>query len=415
MNTDPSCRFCDSPLTHVMCDLGSSPLANSYPAPIDAARGERHYPLRALVCDECLLVQLESYETPEAIFSDYPYFSSISSSWCDHARRYCEMMIRRFGLDAETQIVEIASNDGYLLRNFQQAGMHVLGIEPAANVAREAWRNHRIPSLIRFFNLETAREIVARGRSADLLLGNNVLAHVPDINSFVAGIRVALKPDGVATFEFPHLMRLIDGNQFDTIYHEHFSYFSLLAVERIFASHGLFLFDVEELPTHGGSLRIFAAHDGNAVGVRMPTGRVEALKARERAAGLERMETYRAFGERSKAVKRGLLGFLIDARENGKHVVAYGAAAKGVTLLNFCGISTDLIDYAVDKSPHKQNRLVPGTRLPIHEPARVFETRPDYLLILPWNLEDEIRSEMSGIRDWDGRFLVPVPTPAVLD
>jgi SAM-dependent methyltransferase len=415
MNPDPSCRFCHTPLTHVMCDLGSSPLANSYPTPEDANRGEHHYPLKALVCSECLLVQLESYETPEAIFSDYPYFSSISSSWLDHARRYCEMMARRFGFDGDSQIVEIASNDGYLLRNFQEAGMHVLGIEPAANVAREAWRNYRIPSLIRFFNVETAQEIVARGRSADLIVGNNVLAHVPDINGFVAGIRIALKPDGVATFEFPHLMKLIDGNQFDTIYHEHFSYFSLLAVERIFARHGLTVFDVEEIPTHGGSLRIFVAHEESADGMRTPTGRVEALKARENSFGLERPETYEAFSERVNATKRSILGFLIEARESGRSVVAYGAAAKGVTLLNFCGAGNDLIDYAVDKSPHKQNRLVPGTGLSIHEPARIFETQPDYLLILPWNLSDEIRIEMAGIREWNGRFVVPIPTATVLD
>jgi SAM-dependent methyltransferase len=398
-----------------MCDLGSSPLANSYPTPADANRGERHYPLRALVCSRCLLVQLESYETPEAIFSDYPYFSSISSSWLDHARRYCEMMIRRFGFDDESQIVEIASNDGYLLRNFLEAGMHVLGIEPAANVAREAWRNHRIPSLIRFFNIETAQEIVARGRSADLMIGNNVLAHVPDINGFVAGTRIALKPDGVATFEFPHLMKLIEGNQFDTIYHEHFSYLSLMAVELIFARHGLVLFDVEEIPTHGGSLRIFVTHQGSADGARTPTGRVGALKERETTFGLDQPEAYEAFGERVNAAKRSILGFLMNAQESGQSVVAYGAAAKGVTLLNFCGAGNDLIDYAVDKSPHKQNRLVPGTGIPIHEPARIFETRPDYLLILPWNLSDEIRDEMAGIRDWNGRFVVPIPTATVLD
>lgn len=415
MIRQPQCRFCDAPLTHAMCDLGMSPLANSYVPFEGPARGEMTYPLKVRVCEHCLLAQLEAFESPDAIFSDYAYFSSFSSSWVEHARRYCSMMIERFNLGTSSQVVEIASNDGYLLQHFMAEGIPVLGVEPAANVARAAWDRRKIPCLIRFFGVETAREIVARGRSADLIVGNNVLAHVPDLHDFVGGLPLALKPTGVATFEFPHLMRLIEGNQFDTIYHEHFSYLSFLAVERIFTHHGLTVFDVEELTTHGGSLRVFVRHASNADAACATTTRVEAMRRKEEEAGLTRMETYTDFAGRVATTKHRLLQFLIEAKEGGKTVAAYGAAAKGVTLLNHCGAGQDLIEYVVDKSHHKQNHYMPGLRIPIHAPDHVLRTRPDYLLILPWNLASEISTEMAVIREWGGRFVVPIPTLRVLD
>jgi len=392
-----------------MCDLGLSPLANSYVKFENVRSGEKFYPLKVWVCESCLLSQLEEFESPDAIFSDYLYFSSISTSWVEHARRYCEMMTGRFGFDASSQIVEIASNDGYLLQHFKAKGIPVLGVEPAANVAKVAWEQKQIPSVVKFFGVQTAQELVTDGRSADLLLGCNVLAHVPDINDFVGGLKVALKPAGVITFEFPHLLRLIEQNQFDTIYHEHFSYLSLLAVEKIFVHHGLTLFDVEELPTHGGSLRIFARHTENAAPVAAITPRIEAMRRAETDFGLTSMATYTAFAEKVKATKRKLLKFLIDAKDAGKSVACYGAAAKGVTMVNYCGVRDDLVDYVVDKSPYKQNHFMPGVRIPIYGPERVFETRPDYLLILPWNLRTEIAGQMAGIREWGGKFVVPIP------
>ena len=415
MTHAPECRFCAEPLTHVMCDLGMSPLANSYVSFEHSQNAEKSYPLKVWVCEKCLLSQLEGFESPDAIFSDYLYFSSFSTSWVEHARRYCEMMIERFGFNANSQIVEIASNDGYLLQHFKARGIPVLGVEPAANVAKVAWVEKGIPSVVKFFGVETAKELVTTGKTADLLLGNNVLAHVPDINDFVGGLKIALKPAGVITFEFPHLQRLIDGNQFDTIYHEHFSYLSFLAVEKVFAHHGLTLFDVEELPTHGGSLRIFARHAENNGPAFAISGRVAAMRKQETAFGLARMETYTAFGEKIKATKRKLLRFLIEAKEAGKSVVGYGAAAKGVTLVNYCGVRDDLVDYVVDKSPYKQNHYMPGVRIPIHGPEKIFETKPDYVLILPWNLQQEIRGEMAKVREWGGRFVVPIPEVMVLD
>jgi 2-polyprenyl-3-methyl-5-hydroxy-6-metoxy-1,4-benzoquinol methylase len=392
-----------------MCDLGLSPLANSYVKFENVHDGEKFYPLKVWVCEACLLSQLEEFESPDAIFSDYLYFSSFSTSWVEHARRYCEMMTGRFGFDASSQVVEIASNDGYLLQHFKAKGIPVLGVEPAANVAKVAWEQKQIPSVVKFFGVQTAQELAAGGQSADLLLGCNVLAHVPDINDFVGGLKVALKPAGVITFEFPHLLRLLKQNQFDTIYHEHFSYLSFLAVEKIFAHHGLTLFDVEELPTHGGSLRIFARHTENAAPVAAITPRVEAMRQAETDFGLTSMATYTAFAEKVKATKRKLLKFLIDAKDAGKSVACYGAAAKGVTLVNYCGVRDDLVDYVVDKSPYKQNHFMPGVRIPIYGPERVFETRPDYLLILPWNLRAEIAGQMAGIREWGGQFVVPIP------
>lgn len=411
----PGCRFCNTPLTHVLCDLRMSPLSNSYQKFENVHLGEKFYPLKVWVCDQCLLAQLEEFESPDAIFSDYLYFSSFSTSWVEHARKYCGMMTERFGFNESSQVVEIASNDGYLLQHFKDKGIPVLGVEPAANVAKVAWEEKGIPSVVKFFGVQTAKELVADGKSADLLLGCNVLAHVPDINDFVGGLKIALKSEGVITFEFPHLHRLIEQNQFDTVYHEHFGYLSFLAVEKIFASHGLTLFDVEELPTHGGSLRIFARHTEDAGDLRSTSPRVDAMRKQETDFGLTKMETYTAFDEKVKATKRKLLKFLIEAREAGKKVVGYGAAAKGVTLVNYCGVGTDLIDYVVDKSPYKQNHFMPGVRIPIYGPEKIFETQPDYVLILPWNIRHEVREQMAAISEWGGKFVVPIPEVTVLD
>lgn len=415
MSHSPECRFCAEPLTHVMCDLGMSPMANSYVKFEHAENAEKIYPLKVWICDKCLLSQLESFESPDAIFSDYLYFSSFSTSWVEHARRYCAMMTERFGFNESSQIVEIASNDGYLLQHFKAKGIPVLGVEPAANVAKVAWEEKQIPSVVKFFGVQTAKELVADGKAADLLLGCNVMAHVPDINDFIGGLKIALKPGGVITFEFPHLQRLIAENQFDTIYHEHFSYLSFLAVDTMFKHHGLTLFDVEELPTHGGSLRIFARHTDDSGELRAITPRVEAMRKQETDFGLTNMETYTSFDEKVKTTKRKLLKFLVEAKEAGKSIVGYGAAAKGVTLVNYCGVGADLIDYVVDKSPYKQNHYMPGVRVPIYGPEKIFETKPDYVLILPWNLKKEISNEMAKVREWGGKFVVPIPEVTVLD
>jgi SAM-dependent methyltransferase len=406
-----ACRACGTPLTHTMVDLGVQPPSNYYLRPQDLNRAEPFYPLHALVCDDCLLVQVEDVQTPEQLFSDYAYFSSYSDSWLRHAERYVDKMIGRFGFDAGSQVVEVASNDGYLLQYFMQRGVPVLGIEPAANVAKVAEKKG-VPSLVRFFGVETARFLVSQGKRADLLLGNNVLAHVPDLNDFMGGLKIMLAPDGVLTMEFPHLLQLMTLNQFDTIYHEHFSYFSLLAVEKAFARHGIRLFDVEELPTHGGSLRIYGCH---ADAARPTEPAIAALKAREAAAGLDKVATYEGFAEQVKRTKRELLKFLVEAKEAGKHVVGYGAPAKGNTLLNYCGVRGDFLDYTVDASPHKQGLYLPGTHIPVHAPEKIFETKPDYVLILPWNIKDEIVEKMGGIKAWGGKFVVPIPQVAVLD
>ena len=388
-----------------------SPLSNAYLGPDQVHCMEPFYPLHAWVCGSCFLVQLEEFESPERIFSDYAYFSSYSDSWLEHARRYAEMMTVRFAYGPSSFVAEIASNDGYLLQYFRQRGIHVLGIEPAVNVAAEAERKG-IPTLVKFFGTDTASELVASGKKADLLIGNNVLAHVPRLNDFVEGMRIFLAPGGVITMEFPHLLRLMEGNQFDTIYHEHFSYFSLVVAERVFAAHRLTVFDVEEIPTHGGSLRIFARHAANSS--LTISSRVGGLRAREHGMGLERAETYAAFAEKVRATKRSLLRFLIDARESGKRVAGYGAPAKGNTLLNYCGVRTDLLEYTVDRSPHKQGQFLPGTHIPIHAPEKIRETQPDYVLILPWNLKDEIIEQMADVRSWGGRFVVPIPEVKVI-
>lgn len=404
------CRFCGRSLQQTFANLGMSPLANSYIKPAQVNQVERFFPLHAFVCDGCFLVQLQEFESPEAIFGDYAYFSSFSDSFLQHAKAYVEMAVDRFKLNGKSQVVEIASNDGYLLQYFVQKGVPVLGIEPAANVAEVAMKRG-IPSLVKFFGTRTALEMKQEGRQADLLVGNNVLAHVPDLNDFVTGIKIALKADGVVTMEFPHLARLMEDGLFDTIYHEHFSYFSFFTVEQVFAKHGLVLFDVEEVPTHGGSLRIYgrhAEHDALPIGAR-----VTELKQREKALNLDRLEPYLAFSDRVARVKRDLLRFLIEAKDADKVIVAYGAPAKGNTLLNYCGIRTDFIDYTMDRSPHKQGQYLPGSHIPIREPDAAKETKPDYLLILAWNLKDEIMEQMQFIREWGGRFVVPLPNVTV--
>lgn len=405
------CRACNNLLKHTFVDLGMSPLSNAFLKPEQLNLAENFYPLHAYVCENCLLVQLEKFEPPDYIFSDYAYFSSYSDSWLKHAQAYTKLMMERFGFNLNSQIIEIASNDGYLLQYFQQSGIPVLGIEPAANVAKVA-QEKGIPTLVRFFGIETAKDLLHQGKQADLLLGNNVLAHVPDINDFVAGMKIILKPNGILTMEFPHLGQLIEQNQFDTIYHEHFSYFSLIAVEKIFTNHGLSLFDVEKLPTHGGSLRIYACHTDNKNIV--PEERIAKLKEEEVKAGLDQMETYLDFAQKVRQTKRRLLNFLIEAKNQGKSVVGYGAPAKGNTLLNYCGIRTDLIDYTCDRSPHKQGLFLPGTHIPIYHPDKIRETKPDYLLILPWNLKDEIMQQMIDIREWGGKFVIPIPQVEVL-
>jgi SAM-dependent methyltransferase len=411
MTHSQNCRSCGAKLVHTFVDLGLSPVANDYLRADQLTQMEPFYPLNVLVCDQCWLVQLRECQSPEHIFSDhYAYFSSYSDSWLRHAQQYVEMTISRFKLNASSRVIEVASNDGYLLQYFVARGIPVLGIDPAANVAAAAEKKG-VRTLVRFFGTAVARELAAEGTQADLLLGNNVLAHVPDLNDFVAGLKAALKPRGVLTMEFPHLLQLMEQNQFDTIYHEHFSYFSLTAVRKVFASHGLEVFDIDELPTHGGSLRVYASHPGTME----RSARVEALLAKEESAGLTRVSTYAGFTQRVEATKRKLLQFLIEARNAGKSIAGYGAAAKGNTLLNYCGIRTDFLDYVVDRSPHKQGLFLPGTRIPIYPPEKILETKPDYLLILPWNLRDEIREQMKAIRNWGGRFVVPIPEVRVLD
>ena len=406
------CRFCGTELLHSFVDLGMSPLCQTHIEPHQLNHMEPFYPLHAWVCHKCFLVQLEQYVAASDIFSaEYAYFSSYSDSWVEHARKYTELMIRRFGLGQRSLVMEIASNDGYLLQHFVKASVPCLGIEPAANCA-EAAIAKGVRSVVKFFGVQSAKEIAAEHGKPNLLLGNNVLAHVPDINDFVAGMRALLAPGGVITMEFPHLLQLMDQNQFDTIYHEHFSYLSLSAVERIFAHHGLVLFDVEELPTHGGSLRIYARHVEDTA---KPVGKaVIELRAREDARGLNTLEAYASFQEQVKETKRKLLEFLIDAKREGKRVAGYGAPGKGNTLLNYCGIRQDFLDYTVDRSPHKQGRFTPGTHIPILDPEVIRSTKPDYVLILPWNLREEITSKFGFIREWGGRFVVPIPTVRVL-
>jgi hypothetical protein len=367
---------------------------------------EPFYPLHAYVCEKCFLTQLNQYVPPKEIFSEYAYFSSFSDSWVEHARRYTEMMTDRFALNKENKVMEIASNDGYLLQHFINRDIPVLGIEPAANVAQVAI-DKGIPTTVEFFGEKSAGKIAEREGNAQLLLGNNVLAHVPDINDFVAGMKVLLMPDGVVTMEFPHLMRLMEFNQFDTIYHEHFSYLSFYTVEQIFSKHGLTLFDVEELPTHGGSLRIFAKHEND--GTKPINDRVRELKERELAEGVNKLDTYFGFEEKVKETKRKILEFLIKVKREGKSIAGYGAPGKGNTLLNYCGIRRDFLDYTVDRNPYKQGKYTPGTHIPILHPDKIKQTKPDYVFILPWNIKEEVMAQLAYIRDWGGKFIVPIP------
>jgi SAM-dependent methyltransferase len=409
--TGRSCRFCEAPLQHTVVDLGMSPPCESYLTAEQLDQVEPFYPLHVFVCEQCLLVQLPAYVNPEDIFREYAYFSSYSSSWVEHSRRYAQLSTDRLRLGPDSFVVELASNDGYLLQHFLERGIQVLGIEPARNVAAAAEARH-VPTLTEFFGTELAERLVREGRPADLVVANNVLAQVPNLNDFVAGIRILLAPGGVATLEFPHVVRLLEGSQFDTIYHEHYSYFSLLTARRIFSAHHLVLFDVEELPTHGGSLRVYLRHATDTTKPIMPT--VDALLTAEANSGFDRLDRYLLFGPDVQRAKRRLLAFLIQAREEGRQVVGYGAPGKGNTLLNYCGIRTDLLDYTVDRNPYKQGRFLPGVHIPILEPSRIAETRPDYVLLLPWNLRDEIVQQLTFVRAWGGRFVIPIPEVEVL-
>ena len=417
MNTHPGqevdaqpCRFCGSPLRHTFVDLGMSPLCETYPAAADFKRGEIYYPLHVFTCDECFLVQLEEYEKAENIFSDYPYFSSYSESWLKHCEIYCDRMTKRFGLAGKSLVVEVASNDGYLLQYFAQHHIPVLGIEPAANVAKVAVEKG-VPTLVRFFGTQVAKELVSKRGGADLVLGNNVLAQVPDLNDFVEGLKILLKPEGVLTLEFPHLLRLMEWNEFDTIYHEHFSYFSLLTTVRVLEAHGMKVFDVEELSTHGGSLRVYGRRIESTTHTVQPS--VARLIETERQAGLACPGGYERFAQQVKETKFAFVEFLLSAAREGKKVAGYGAPGKSATLLHYCGIGRDLIEFTVDRSPHKQGRFLPGSHIPIYRPDRIRETQPDYVVILPWNLKTEIMEQLSFIREWGGKFVVPIPKVTV--
>jgi SAM-dependent methyltransferase len=404
--TSHSCRFCNTPLNQIFLDLGMSPLANSFLDTKMLNQKEPFYPLQTFVCDNCFLVQLEEFQSPENIFSDYAYFSSYSESWLKHAENYVNMIMSRFRLDSNSFVVEIASNDGYLLQYFKKRNIPILGIEPAANIAKVA-EEKGIPTLVKFFGVKTASDLVHAGKRSDLILGNNVLAHVPDLNDFIDGIKILLKENGIITMEFPHLLQLMQQNQFDTIYHEHFSYFSLLAVKKIFNQHGLEVFDVEKISTHGGSLRVYAKHSDDIV--HMITENVDKLLLEEKEFGLDKISTYKAFQRKIDSVKQDISNFFLDAKKNGKKIVCYGAPAKGNTLLNYCGIGLDVIEFTVDRSPYKQGMHLPGTHIPITSPEKIRDARPDYLVILPWNLKDEIMTQMSYIREWGGKFVVLIP------
>ncbi len=406
-----ACRCCYSPLDHSFCDLGMTPLSNSYLTSESLEKGEVFYPLHAYVCSKCFLVQVKQYELPENIFGDYAYFSSYSDSWLKHCKRYVDEIVQRLNLNHSSQVVEIASNDGYLLQFFKEKQIPVLGIEPAANVAKAA-QDKGIETRVNFFNSQLAQELISQQLQADLIIGNNVLAHVPTLNDFVKGLTLLLKPHGVITMEFPHLLRLMESNQFDTIYHEHFSYFSLLSVEKVFAAQGLKVFDVDELSTHGGSLRIYAAHAQDQEKVESP--HVLRIRTQEQSLQLDCLKGYEQFSIGVQQLKADLLKFFLDCKANGKKVVGYGAPAKGNTLLNFCGIRNQFLEFTVDRSPHKQGRYLPGTHIPVKPVEAVREVKPDYLFILPWNLKDEIMDQMSFIKEWGGKFVLPIPQLAVI-
>lgn len=400
------CRFCGAKLQRTFVDLGMSPLCETYPSAAELSRGEMYYPLHVFVCESCFLVQLEVFESPEKIFGDYPYFSSYSDSWLKHCESYTSKVIERFGFGVQSFVVEVASNDGYLLQYFVKKGIPVLGIEPAANVAKVA-EERDVPSLARFFGTQLALELAGQGKTADLVIGNNVLAQVPDLNDFVEGLKLLLKTHGVLTLEFPHLLRLIERNEFDTIYHEHFSYFSLLTTVSILHAHGLKVFDVEELPTHGGSLRVYASRVEDSTHSVQPS--VSALIQLEKQSSLDSIAGYEGFAGQVQLTKFALLDFLLSAARQRKTVVGYGAPGKSATLLHYCGIGRDLIQYTVDRSPHKQGRFLPGKHIPIYHPDRIQETKPDYVVILPWNLKNEIAEQLKFIREWGGQLVVPIP------
>jgi len=402
----PCCRNCGAALHETFADLGMTPLANSYVAPEGRNAAEPYYPLHALVCAECKLVQLAQFESPQAIFGEYLYFSSFSDSWLRHAADHAAAMIRRWGLGTADEVVEVASNDGYLLQYFKAAGIPVLGVDPAANVAQAAIAKG-IPTEIAFFGAATARRLREAGHAPRLMCANNVFAHVPDVHDFAEGFRILLAPDGVLTVEFPHLLVLMQENQFDTIYHEHFSYFSLMAAERVWARHDMVVFDVERLPTHGGSLRLYLRHMGDSS--KPVTGAVADLRVAEAMAALDRLETYRRFADGVVTAKCDLLEFLVTAKRQGKRIAGYGAPAKGNTLLNYCGVGPEFVEFTVDRSPHKQGMLLPGTRIPIRAPEAILAARPDYVLILPWNLREEIAQQMAAVRSWGGRFVTAIP------
>jgi hypothetical protein len=412
VTTLPICRSCGAPLSAVLVDLGMTPISNAFVREGHSSFSERFYPLKSFVCDQCMLVQLEDYETPQTHFhGEYVYFSSFSDSWLAHAKGFVENAVNRLALGANSHVVEVGSNDGYLLQYFVERGVPCLGVDPAANCARAAWDQRHVPTEVAFFGTKTAKQLRERSGGADLIIANNVLAHVPDINDFVAGFKILLGERGVATFEFPHVLETIRDVEFDTIYHEHYSYLSLLALEPLFKRHRLQVFDVERLSTHGGSLRLYVAHaDSMTI-----TDTVAQLRQQEIAAGLDQVTTYEAFGQRVRHLKRSLLRLLIDLVESGKSVAAYGAPAKGNTLLNYCGIGRDFIEYTVDRNVHKQGHLLPGTRIPVLAPEEIEKRRPDYVLILPWNLRDEIVAQINQFPDWEGRFIIPVPEPLILD
>jgi SAM-dependent methyltransferase len=407
----PVCRLCRAPLTTTFVDLGMSPLCESYVTKDQIDQMEAFYPLHVLVCNNCFLVQLREYVAPEDIFSEYAYFSSYSTYWVDHARRYCEMIKTRLGLGSKSQVFEIASNDGYLLQHFVRLGVPAIGVEPAANVA-EAARQRNVSTIVDFFGRRLARSLVGDGKRADLIIGNNVLAQIPDLDDFVGGMSTLLAPNGVITLEFPHLEQLIKENQFDTIYHEHFSYFSFVAIECLARMHGLKLFDVERLSTHGGSLRVYMCHSGASYA---PSDAVNSLLEHERKIGFEDIRTYRSFSTQVHQTKRRLLSFLIERKEEGAKLCGYGAPGKGNTLLNYCGIGTDFLDFTVDRNPHKQGRYTPGMHIPILPVSAIDDARPDYILILPWNLKEEIVSQLRHVGDWGCKFVVAIPNVEVID
>ena len=402
-----NCRFCKNELTHEFVDLGFSPPSNSFLTKEQLNSPETFYPLKIMLCEKCFLVQIDEFAKHDNIFNaDYVYFSSFSTSWLTHAKAYTQMMIKRFGFNENSQVIEIASNDGYLLQYFKEQGVPVLGIEPAVNTAVVA-KEKGIESVVDFFGVRLANSLVAKGTKADLLLGNNVLAHVPDINDFVRGLKILLKENGVITFEFPHLLQLIDKNQFDTIYHEHFSYFSFYTTQKIFEKHGLQLFDVEEIPTHGGSIRIFAKHkEDNSKTV---SDNVDRMLQKEKAFGLNELAIYQTFQKKAEKVKNDFTQFLLHAKQDGKKVAGYGAAAKGNTLLNFAGIKRDLLQFIVDASPHKQNKFLPGVHIPVYDEEKIKMEKPDYVVILPWNLKEEIYDQLTYIKEWGGKFVLAVP------